>query len=183
MTLELYEWYEVSEDILGKMYHMVDSPDNQKKVHSNFLAGNIRDEFSIDVTQMDPDITEYLNYMCSNYCRQSVKLKHMWQNRQRRYEFNPLHMHPSGDVSFVVWLRLPYDREVEMKSDNCVNSNMPSNSLFSFVYVEGGRVAETKLTPKEGLIVMFDSQTYHQVYPFFSSDGVRVSISGNMVYT
>jgi hypothetical protein len=33
---------------------------------------------------------------------------------------------------------------------------------------------------KEGVILLFPSSLKHQVYPFYESDGVRVSVSGNI---
>ena len=57
-------------------------------------------------------------------------------------------------------------------------------SCFEFIYTtilgEIGGFAIPVEEGWEGRIVMFPSKLLHQVYPFQTSDGYRISISGNL---
>ena len=65
------------------------------------------------------------------------------------------------NLSFVLWIQIPYDLEDELSLPNCVNSNTPSNSLFQFTYTNlYGDVVSNQLNidkSYEGSIVMFPS--------------------------
>lgn len=113
----------------------------------------------------------------------SYVLESAWINLQRKYEFNPIHTH-SGDYSFVIWVRIPYDLEEELNLDNSRNANQPSNSLFEFhfPYASGGiQTLPLKVDKSwEGTMIMFPSWLSHSVNPFYTSDDYRISISGNI---
>ena len=105
-------------------------------------------------------------------------------NFQKKYEYNPAHVH-SGKLSFVLWIKIPYKYEDEQKtaiakgiSSNCMNG------AFEITYINllGCLTGYTySLDPSmEGYMVMFPSETQHCVYPFYTSDDVRISISGNL---
>ena len=44
-------------------------------------------------------------------------LKKLWVNYQKKYDFNPIHIH-SGVFSFVIWVQIPYDLTEERKRYN-----------------------------------------------------------------
>ena len=107
-----------------------------------------------------------------------------WINFQKKHEFNPRHFH-TGNYSFVLWIQIPYDLEEELKLANCVNTKLKHNSLFCFSYLNrfGNTVDNPLLIDKtwEGTMILFPSNLEHQVYPFFTSDDYRISISGNLI--
>jgi histidinol phosphatase-like enzyme len=101
-----------------------------------------------------------------------------WINIQYKHEFIPTHTH-DGVITFVMWIKIPYDIEAELSVGD-------KASTFEFTY---SSVAGTQLTQRipvskeyEGKIVMFPSGLSHTVYPFYSSDDSRISISGNVSY-
>ena len=108
-----------------------------------------------------------------------------WINFQKKHEQFSLHDH-NGDLSFVMWVQIPYDLQEELKPPPH-NSKIlfpPSSSLFNFVYTDTYGTVITKQInvdkSYEGTIIMFQSNLKHLVYPFHTSDDYRISISGNL---
>lgn len=108
------------------------------------------------------------------------QLKTLWINYSKKHEFNPMHTH-SGDFSFVIWVKIPFDLEKEL---SMFKSNGSAASLFSFTYVD----AFGKITPLtihidknwEWRMAFFPAKLPHSVNPFYTSDEERISISGNI---
>jgi hypothetical protein len=101
-----------------------------------------------------------------------------WINIQHKHEFVPTHTH-DGVVSFVIWIKIPYDIKTELSVGD-------KASTFEFTYssIIGAQLTQRINVSKEyeGKIVMFPSGLSHTVYPFYSSDESRISISGNVSY-
>jgi len=101
-----------------------------------------------------------------------------WVNVQKKHEFIPLHHH-DGICAWVVWIKIPYDINEETQNNSCA-------STFSFAYFSsvGTLMIHTIPVSKEmeGTIIMFPSSLHHQVYPFYTSDDVRMSISGMITF-
>ena len=111
-------------------------------------------------------------------------VRSFWVNFQKKYEFNPVHNH-YGKVSFVIWMKIPYDYEDEKKREAASNVNgITVSGSFEFIFTNGlGEIQRTyyNLSPKfEGEMLVFPAKLYHQVYPFYTSDEDRISISGNL---
>ena len=111
------------------------------------------------------------------------KLHAFWSNFQKKYEFNPIHQH-DGVFSFVVWMKIPasYKEEIKLPFVNGANGMCPNTFQLSYITTTGKVMSEQwNLEPEdEGTIVFFDSARLHQVYPFYTSDEERISISGNI---
>lgn len=181
--------------------------DEVKEVQNNFehtekfnsdLAGNIRKEFLLKKTKNHvyqlfapliqkyedsfPDFFRVLNSLTDNV---PLVLDYLWVNFQKKYEFNPTHDH-AGVMSFVIWLQVPFDKKEEELSSPGHGSNKNCSGDFEFQYVDTlGRVSyETISISKEmeNCFVLFPASTSHCVYPFFTSDGYRISVSGNFRY-
>ena len=111
-----------------------------------------------------------------------IALERIWINLQRAGEFLPLHNH-SGLYSFVIWTSVPYSMSDE--KDNTANPDLIKNRTanFEFVYTDAlGKVNNYPIpvdTSLEGKICIFPAELQHQVYPFYSSAGIRVSVAGN----
>lgn len=97
-----------------------------------------------------------------------IKLRNLWVNYQRKNEYNPMHTH-SGIVSFVIFTDIPYGSEER--------NTHRSNGAFQL---------EAEVLPVDkswnGVILMFPSTTKHAVYPYKSTDGERVTVSGNLTW-
>lgn len=112
-----------------------------------------------------------------------------WVNFQSKGEHNPAHMH-DGTLSFVIWIKIPYDLENEKKyhskySDYGVERKI---SRFSFVVPRFypntcSLVSEHDIFVDhtyEGKCILFPSYYTHLVTPFYTSDDYRISLSGNL---
>ena len=106
----------------------------------------------------------------------------LWVNFQKKYEFNPLHDH-SGLFSFVIWMKIPYDWRDEKELPWVKGSNS-EQTVGNFALVDRSMHSQIFFMSKdiEGYCVFFPSNFYHMVYPFYTSDEERVSISGNIYF-
>jgi len=113
---------------------------------------------------------------------------HVWANFQKKYEHNPLHMH-SGDLSFVYWVKVPYDLEEEKNLPHTMTDKQhnPTHSTFAFYYPLSVPRAPSLVSHHinvdktyEGKMIIFPSWLHHTVTPFYTSDEYRVSIAGNL---
>lgn len=114
-----------------------------------------------------------------------IVLRDAWVNFQKKYEYNPVHDH-GGCFSFVLWLNIPYTREDEDAvsfTQKLHKDALTSNGKFEFFYNDTlGGIYSHKLPidpSYEGMILLFPSSMKHCVYPFYTSDDYRISVSGN----
>ena len=190
-------WIEVrlSEQEIDHLWKCIET--SEKKDIKKILAGNISESYTIK------DIDDYFfnnviipvgrsfeNEFCSISSKiptnkaHSLFLKDLWVNYQRKNEFNPIHLH-TGVYSFVVWLKIPTDSNEENQKKIALDSSCPSIGVFEFVYTNilGGIEQQKYYLNKnyEGTMIFFPSDLRHQVYPFYDSDELRISISGNIL--
>jgi hypothetical protein len=102
-----------------------------------------------------------------------------WINFQNKGEFIPNHIH-NGIYSYTIWIKIPYESENELKNGG------QHASCFEFNYLDilGNRKDHIlKLGKKdEGKIIFFPSKLTHIVYPYYTTNNVRISISGNILF-
>ena len=161
---------------------------------NNNLAGNIKQEFKLG--QHSAELEAYLTSLCCDYVSawdttrtardlraDNLELYSYWANIQRKHEFNPMHSH-DGIYSFAIWLEVPYLMSEEIEASPGKDSNSPRAGMFSFIYTNiFGEIREAEFPVDktyEGTVFLFPSCLQHLVYPFSSSDGTRISISGNL---
>ena len=133
------------------------------------LAGHIKEEYKI------PGITESLNKFIIEGCYKHVeteKLSFLTENKP---------------------LTLPYNLREEEKyfvdiaekvAEGEENSLKIYTSKFAFVNtLYDGQVAHDVLNVDksfEGKMILFSAKQVHQVFPFFTSDDYRITVSGNL---
>ena len=109
----------------------------------------------------------------------------LWVNYQKKYEFNPPHSH-SGVASFVIFINIPYDLSEEEKVFH--GDGVVKTSKFEFLSPSnnhrGGVALDTLDVDKsfEGKVMFFRSDQMHTVYPFYTTDDYRITVSGNLFY-
>lgn len=159
------------------------------------LSGNIQDEFELTncISVLEPYVLnlvksydEYFQYIPSiNSLDGNVplRLNNLWVNFQKKNEFNPNHNH-AGVMSFVIWIKIPYDLNNEIAASPGRYSNGNVASVFQFTYSDilGNHKTGSLYLDKtaEGKILLFPNKMMHCVYPFYTSDDYRISISGNI---
>ena len=153
------------------------------------LAGQIEREYQLEKSK--PHIVPFLEEMgreyqkeWNYYQKENLKVDSLWVNLQRKTEYNPVHNH-DGILSYVAWMEIPYKRSNELEQNHSKDSRTKNlSSTFQFIYssILGNVVNEVYDVENgwEGRIVMFPAKLLHIVYPFFTSDGYRISIAGNL---
>ena len=85
-------------------------------------------------------------------------------------------------------LKIPYDLEEEIKVYPDVKKDgntQIATSKFSFLNANGMGVTHDVIDVDksfEGKGFIFPSAQYHEVYPFYTSDDYRITVSGNLRY-
>lgn len=156
------------------------------------LAGNIKKEFLLinNLSYLEnlllPDAEDFVNH--NNYKKElnsKLTLEYSWVNFQAKHEFNPTHSH-AGVVSFVIWLKIPYSAEQEKTLGPGKESNTNVPGHFEFLYTDTLGQIKSLLVAcdqnMEGTLLMFPASLMHAVYPFYTTDEYRISISGNFTY-
>jgi len=198
------------QQMIEYLWERIDIAKKNPICHKKDLAGNISHSYDLEDPQNlvipslydilynpvdNPKMFEFINTeLRSIYQRINIEgkkiepyLTGLWVNFQKKGEFQPIHSH-TGVFSFVIWMDIPYHSKDEAKlplaKSSCKN---PPGGNFSFVTSDG-----ISRTVKEQFIEMspdmnghccfFPSNLAHQVYPFYTSDKDRISISGNILY-
>ncbi len=166
--------------------------------YRNLLLGHMNHEYGMHniIPQIEPYILHIANLYDEkwNYFQeldeqfnvstpQQLRLTDLWVNFQRKHEFNPVHTH-TGVLSFVIWVKIPYDLEEEKKVFPVVSNSDPRTSKFTFHYNNIlGQMRNYSLNVDksfEGNIALFPSHLNHSVNPFYTSDEFRISVAGNL---
>ena len=114
-----------------------------------------------------------------------LKLYNLWANFMSKTQYEPIHDH-GGVMSFVIWLRVPYTIAEEAAARPYVPPQFNTSGCFGLHSINSlGRIQHTVLPSDktwENVLCLFPAQTHHSVFPFYSSDELRVSIAGNFFF-
>jgi hypothetical protein len=118
----------------------------------------------------------YLNYYKILNKDAEAIFQKPWFNIQRKSEFIPNHKH-DGILSYSIWIQVPnLENNKKSKFDSC----------FELQYQDILGTIHNNLIPLnknyEGKFLLFPSNLSHCVYPFFNSDEIRISVSGNICF-
>lgn len=168
---------------------------NKKTDERKNLAGHIQEEYKLN--NVDKKVQEYLISLHNKapfLMEYASKIKmldknlpyflsNMWVNYQKKHEFNPIHTH-AGVFSFVIFNKIPYNLKDEFKVFPVVSNNVHKTSCLEFVVNSAYSQMNTYTLPVDksfvGKIVMFPAMLPHLVYPFYTSDDYRITVSGNI---
>ena len=203
VLLDQLGWINVQLDkeIIDFLWKRIDK--SKKESAKKTLAGNISQSYSITDENnyffekvLYPLCMEYVHNQTSSINNahnltlpveedMEIYLHSFWVNHQKKYEINPIHDH-TGLFSFVIWMKIPYDCEEQIKLP-FLNGVMEENrkaGTFEFQYMDMyGKIVNHSymISPEfEGRMLFFPSNLRHMVYPFYECDEDRISISGNI---
>jgi hypothetical protein len=149
------------------------------------LAGQIKHEYKIDFSDRAIQMIEFVGneWHRKHGTDGNLNNQHLgaWVNLQTKHEFNPLHDH-DGILSWVIWANIPYDFDEEQQVfPKARNKDV---SKFGFVYTDSLGTIRTHSLPIdktwEGRMIVFPAGMRHYVNPFYTSDGIRISVAGNL---
>jgi len=191
-------------DLQNNLNLEIDTLTEDSLRYNDKLQGHIKEEYSLNhvkdnyenwlLSVAESWITSNPGYMesfeevskCKSY---KLYLDSLWVNKQKKYEFNPIHYH-SGALSFVIWIKIPYNLEDELNYFPLIsNTNDDEKENFytsKFCFIYNDILGQIKQLPVpvdktfEGRMLMFPSSLHHTVYPFYTSDDYRISVSGNI---
>jgi hypothetical protein len=149
----------------------------KSKEHLEFLIRPLFDAHSNEFKYM-----ETLNQFTDNA---PTVLNNTWVNFQEKTEFNPPHTH-SGIYSFVIWIKIPFLIEDELKQFPDISKNLNKTASFGFNYINSlGMLCDYSVPADktfENTIFVFPSKMSHYVFPFYTSNEYRISVSGNLAF-
>jgi len=164
-----------------------------KESYNHALAGHIDNQFLYPekvqqwfYNEIHPVIQAYRNGHCKFHGIEELnvdfKADDLWVNFMKAGDFNPIHTH-DGDYSFVVFVDVPKQLEVEQKKFEGTSAQ-PGALLFEYTQQAKPRWATTgsHVLPKTGDMIMFPALLQHWVCPF-KSKVTRISVSGNLRIT
>ena len=184
----------VAAELRGSMDSLIKNSETDARTT---LRGHLQEEWTLPLTKEISAFTRCLSY---EYIKQfgfqpamgvaetmrdietsDFKLQRLWVNYQKKYDFNPLHIH-SGIFSFVIWVHIPYDLEEERKRYPKTSGNETASFMFQYNTALGGLDTAYINVDKtwEWKIVFFPARLNHGVNPFYTTDNTRISISGNL---
>ena len=165
---------------------------NELENFTKDLAGHIQDEYQIKVTN------DYSNYICDCIANNPITINYLnkidtlskncpifldksWINFQKKHEFNPLHDH-QGVFSFIIFMQIPYKLKEELKVYTDANGQYTSCLSFIFTDTNGSVVDKNCYVDESYLykMLIFPAKLKHMVYPFYTSDKERITVSGNV---
>ena len=172
--------------------------DNREDLYNSTdkLAGHIKDERGSKINSY------FSNYICKlifdnsttkfhlnaiNLLNKDLPLfiEEMWINFQKKHEFNPLHIH-SGIFSFIIFMKIPYNLIDEDKFFSNIKDVSIATSRLCFVVCKpDGGIRDLKCNVDESYLhkmLIFPANYNHLVYPFFTSNEERITISGNIKF-
>ena len=179
----------IPEDLINKINNYIDElikdEERAKKQDvGKILAGNVTQEFDLDRQfSVKCGWTEFLSKECAIWVKHATGKKMTkfnligsWVVRQFQNEYNPIHFH-GGHVSGVGYLKVP------KSLGGTFQENKRNNNNGEIHLIHGSRQflsdAVFKIKPKVGNFYYFPNYLLHTVYPFYSENEERRSISFN----
>jgi len=155
---------------------------------NSHLAGQIENEYKLDCSGnlkifLTNAAKKYFSHFESQPSETSFVLKSLWVNYQKKYEYNPIHIH-TGSLSFIIFINIPFSFENEDNLSNTKSSMIHQNGRIMFTYQTFFHNMKTHTIDADssyvGKMLMFPNTAHHTVYPFYTSDDYRITVSGNL---
>jgi len=113
--------------------------------------------------------------------QKNLRLEDLWVNFMGPGTCTPIHNH-GGCVSWCLWLRVPYVRASELAACPFIPEGNNINGDFAFHTVTDRGIKTLPLGVDktwEGTLAMWPAYLHHSVFPYYSTDTLRVSVAGN----
>ena len=177
----------IPNDIIVEMNKFIDdlsTEDERNLDHGSFLAGNVAQEFRLDIEFMKKiKWAEFLGKSCQRWLSEghNISIKKFdiiasWVVKQFKNDYNPIHYH-SGQISGVGYLKVPKNMGDTFQKSKKINHN------GKLVLIDGSKkfvcTPTYVITPQVGDFYLFPSYMMHTVYPFSDTSDERRSVSFN----
>jgi len=205
--LSVAQLFKLPQHIIDYLWERIEVAKKKSNCAKEKLAGNISKSYFLDDPQnlIVCNLLDIFhnNFRMSEFIKREIRniyhrtdyentftlepyLLNMWVNFQKRGEFQPLHAH-TGVFSFVIWMEIPYHHndESDLSFTKGTMNDVAGNFSFAYSPNQSREVVSRiiRLSPDmNGWGCFFPSGLSHQVYPFYTSNKDRISISGNIAY-
>jgi hypothetical protein len=185
----------ILETLKTRINKMIDDSFEGEQDHRAELLGHLDREYNLE--DLIPEIEPFMLALVHKYGTKwdfqynnqtfkgqgKIRLTNLWVNFQKKYDFNPAHTH-SGVLSFALWVTIPYKAADEEQIYPVVGGGITRTSKFTFHYstITGEHWSFSLPVDEsyEGTLALFPAKLTHSVNPFYTSDGYRISVSGNL---
>ena len=203
INYEFYHWgplltkFQLTEEELNNVRKLSSTAHED---HSSFLAGRVKHQLRIEDMNcasiwydvLQKYVEAYIEVAYNHWYkdinqalpkRDSIGLgSPLWINHMYAGDYNPIHQH-SGQLSFVLWTEIPDGIYDDLEKNG--NAPPPGSIEFRMGTTDGSSslkpIMHQIICPQPGELVIFPTFLSHTVYAF-NVDGVRKSISGNILY-
>ena len=161
-----------------------DKQKSDKLDHGAGLAGNVHQEFLLDIDFMKKiDWANFLAKVCAQWIKhengrelKDFQIIKSWIVRQFKNEYNPAHHH-TGHISGVGYLKVPGNLGSTLQKNKSVNQNgkLELIDCSPKLMCKGNYI----INPKVGDFYLFPAYLLHTVYPFSDTEDERRSVSFN----
>ncbi len=167
----------------------------RQELLNNDVVGHLKEEYYID--KISESFAQYILKCCGTSPlydawknigvlskNAPLYIHSLWCNFQKKYEFNPPHVH-SSVLSFVIFVQIPYDlKEEEKYFPDVFGKGQASKFGLINPTPQGPLAAHALAVDKtfEGKMLMFDASQMHYVSPFYTSNDYRITVSGNILF-
>ena len=194
--------YQVPLDVYNTINHIYETKYPELKPANKQLVGKIEKEHSLFFDGQDgpkmtkhnhltQDVLQWFHKKFTHYLQWNkvkeyeMHLNSVWINTMFEHEYNPVHHH-TGLYSFVIWLKIPYNRSDEDNCPNVPEKGGKMNGCFHTFFIDQfGTICDIGIpldASFENVCLMFPAEAKHCVYPFYTSDEYRISVSGNFTF-
>ena len=171
--------------------------ENKRKLAdaSKNLVGHVTEELLIDLQSkpklkdfgmMLGDLTKCLidehnklkNKVIENSTSPKFYIHNTWFIRSFEADYNPVHIHTSGQFTCVLYLKVP--KGINVKNTRNKKEPYTTEGYIDFIYGSTNLVGSGNYSvmPVVGDLYIFPAYLFHTVYPFFGK-GERRSLSAN----
>ena len=179
-------------DLIARMNKHCDSIIHRKELDaSDQLVGHVEQELRCEIGKVDKlgeILFEATNGLYTNFMRQSlqdfqppnqVEIHNAWFVRSFATNYNPVHVHTSGQFSCVLYLKIP--STIGSKNWKFSEEKYASEGWTDFLFGSTNlcSVGSFRVQPKVGDLYIFPAYLSHCAYPFFG-EGERRSFSANL---
>lgn len=191
--------FELPEELFSSLKEKIRLAKEEGNKLNNQLVGHLKEEYQIK--NYTEAFEKYILWAATqgpvfqswkdiavNSDDKPIYLDKLWVNYQKKYEFNPPHDH-SGFLSFVIFVKIPYNLEEEEEMfPDLGKSHQARNHTSKFTFLNPGPDGKIKVDPIdvdksfEGKMLMFSARQLHEVFPFYTSDDYRITVSGNLKF-
>ena len=163
---------------------------NESPEYSGKIFLHLQEQYKFFFDSLKKNIDEYMTHLNVDYTKLYYHIIKSWVGYHDKDtpELNP-HHHNESNISFVYYLKTD-----ETSDKFCVSQNKNSNEFIGGLFETSNQrnllmgfnrynCNYYTITPIEGTVILFPSNTYHFTQKFTERNGERIAIPGDIRIT